>query len=136
MKVLLGLKLVGLKLLCVGEYFSYFSEVCFKDVMTQNILITWYLWYVLRYHKVNSLSTQIHRQQFLLQGVNTRGTCFYSVIAMIVHFFYNKAYLIPRQRPHAAYTSNQVFKCFRVGIIFFPHFSLIINVQINPFTKH
>lgn len=36
-----GLKLIGLKLLCVGENISYFSELCFKDVMTQKILITW-----------------------------------------------------------------------------------------------
>lgn len=57
-------------------------------------------------------STQIHRQCFLLQGVNTRGACFYSVIAIIVHFFCNKAYLIPNELPYVAYTSSvQVFLC-------------------------
>lgn len=96
MKEFLGLKLVGLKLLCAEENASYFSEICFKDVMIQNILIPWCLWYILSYHKVNCLNTQTHRQHFL-QGVNIAGTYFNSVIAMIVHFFKNKAYLIPSE---------------------------------------
>lgn len=133
-----GLKLIGLKLLCVGENISYFSELCFKDVMTQKILITWYLWYVLRYCKLNSLTLRYRGNTFCYREWTAEVPGF--ILLLVGSFVFLQqsfTYVILSGLPYISYNSNLVFKCFCEGISnIFPLFSLITKVQINPFSKH